>query len=143
MRYMKLQHELIHTRFDEAKGKWHLKLRRPVSDSTSTDAQYEVIEDTADFVLSCVGALSRWDWPDIQGLHDFKGKVLHSAGWETDGGKTWEEGLKDWGAKNVGVIGVVSFFPVRIFIFSDTQYMVGILGTSTSPSFKDACQSCL
>ncbi|KAH7925133.1 FAD/NAD(P)-binding domain-containing protein [Leucogyrophana mollusca] len=104
-KYIKLQHELIHARYDESSGKWHLKLRRPVAESTSDQPQYEEIEDTADFVLCGAGGLSRWSWPDIEGLKSFKGKLLHSADWETD---DWKEGVKDWGDKRVGVIGVGS-----------------------------------
>ncbi|THG98596.1 hypothetical protein EW145_g7399, partial [Phellinidium pouzarii] len=38
MRYIKLQHELIHAQYDEDSGKWYLKLRRPVFDSISPSA---------------------------------------------------------------------------------------------------------
>jgi cation diffusion facilitator CzcD-associated flavoprotein CzcO len=56
-----------------------------------------------------VGGLSRWSWPDIPGLKDFKGQVLHSANWDVTSGDRdpWQEGVKDWGNKRVGVIGVV------------------------------------
>ena len=54
-----------------------------------------------------VETLSRWRWPDIEGLHDFKGTLVHSANWNL-GGATWEEDAKDWGDKNVAVIGLVS-----------------------------------
>ncbi|KAL5536604.1 hypothetical protein ACEPAF_427 [Sanghuangporus sanghuang] len=107
MRYIKLQHELVHARYDEASGKWHLKLQRPITGTTG-DVQYEIIDDTADFVLAGTGGLSRWKWPDISGLRDYKGALLHSAGWETDEGKTWKEQLRGWGEKKVGVIGVGS-----------------------------------
>lgn len=29
-----------------------------------------------------VGILNNWKWPDIEGLHDFKGPILHSACWD-------------------------------------------------------------
>lgn len=115
-RYLKLRHELVHARFDEAQGKWHLKLRRPVPGTElgkEDDIQYEIIEDTADFVHAGIGALSRWSWPDIDGLKDFRGTLLHSANWELrdDSGvlsTEWQESVKDWGDKRVGVIGVGS-----------------------------------
>ncbi|THH07656.1 hypothetical protein EW145_g3232 [Phellinidium pouzarii] len=84
MRYIKLQHELIHAQYDELSGKWLLKLRRPVPGSTPADEQFEIIEDTADFVHTGVGGLSRWQWPDIEGLNKFQGKIIHSADWELD-----------------------------------------------------------
>lgn len=114
MRYIKLQHELVHARFDEETCKWHLKLRRPVFGSAPADEQFEVFEDTADFVLAGLGGLSRWKWPDIEGLGKFKGKVLHSADWEEDGSNAWKETVKSWGEKKVGVVGVVRFRPFSI-----------------------------
>ncbi len=27
---------------------------------------------------------SNWKWPDIEGLHDFKGELVHSASWPAD-----------------------------------------------------------
>ena len=103
--YLKLQHELIHAQYDQAEGKWHLRIRRPNPGHTKETPCYEEFEDTADFVFCGVGGLSRWSWPDIKGLKDFKGKLMHSADWDTD---NWREGVKDWMDKTVGVIGVVS-----------------------------------
>lgn len=111
-------------RWDADAGKWHLRIRRPSSlsdgktedvppspasssrDSTLVDEEYEDFEDTADVLFLGTGALSRWSWPDIEGLNNFKGRLLHSAQWDvTDG--AWEEGVKDWNKKDVGVIGLV------------------------------------
>lgn len=141
MHYIKLRHEIIHARYDECSGKWHLKIKRPNPCKSSTSAHDEIIEDIVDFVLMGVGGLSRWSWPDIPGLNEFKGKVLHSANWETNEGQTWEEGVKDWNAKKVGVIGVVSLFPHITSSFSKILLSEGILGTSNSSSIKATCQS--
>ncbi|KAL5524908.1 hypothetical protein ACEPAF_8777 [Sanghuangporus sanghuang] len=110
MRHIRLNHELTHAKFDEMSGKWILRLRRPraSSDTTSasaSDNELETIEDTADFVLAGVGSLSRWSWPDIEGLKDFKGKILHSASWPTDESGWWHSSVADWSDKRVGVIG--------------------------------------
>lgn len=99
--YIKLKHEVVHAQYNEVQGKWYLKIRRP-SDGQSS---YEEFEDTSDFVFCGAGGLSRWSWPEIEGLKDFKGKLMHSADWDTD---DWREGVKDWKDKTVGVIGVVS-----------------------------------
>lgn len=116
MRYIKLRHELIHARYNEAEGKWHLKIRRPVPGTESgseAEIKYEIIDDTADFVHAGIGTLSRWSWPKIDGLRDFRGTLVHSASWEFlnesgQGLKEWEESVKDWGDKRVGIIGVGS-----------------------------------
>lgn len=43
-----------------------------------------VFEDVCDVFLSASGVLNDWKWPDIPGLHTFKGKLLHSAAWDED-----------------------------------------------------------
>jgi cation diffusion facilitator CzcD-associated flavoprotein CzcO len=45
------------------------------------------------------GILNNWKWPDIEGLHDFKGPVLHSACWDHS---------VDFTNKTAAVIGVGS-----------------------------------
>lgn len=103
--YIKLRHELTGARYDESTGKWNIRLKRP---SKSSPANFEEIDDWADFVFNGIGVLNRWKWPDIIGLKDFKGTMVHSANWNL-GGASWEDDVKDWGDKKVGVIGLVSF----------------------------------
>ncbi len=93
MPYIKLEHELTHASWDHAAGKWNLQIRHG-------DAEFA---DTADVLFLGVGILHRWAWPDIPGLRDFGGRLLHSAQWDVSDG-TWE---KDWGDKAVGVVGNV------------------------------------
>ncbi|KAL5493003.1 hypothetical protein ACEPAI_4451 [Sanghuangporus weigelae] len=104
MRFIKLRHELIHASYDEKTGKWHLKLRRQILESQDS----EIVEDSADFVLLCIGSLSRWKWPDIDGLDTFKGQLVHSAEWLSKDGASWEDTISDWNNKRVGVIGAGS-----------------------------------
>ncbi len=42
----------------------------------------EIVEDQCDVLVSASGALNEWKWPTIPGLHDFKGKLMHSAKWD-------------------------------------------------------------
>jgi hypothetical protein len=100
MQYIKLQHELIHARYDEITAKWHLRFHQPTASRDSmTNSHYEEIEDTADVLFTGLGGLSRWTWPDIPGFNEFKGPISHSA--------RWDKCLTDWGEKKVGVVGVV------------------------------------
>ena len=103
MRYIKLQHELTYARYDEQNGKWILRIRRPKPDS----GDFETIEDIADFVLLSAGQLDRWKWPDIEGLSNFQGKLMHTAEWDPKVGCARQDGLADWKDKRVGVIGAV------------------------------------
>lgn len=122
MRYIKLRHELVYAQYDETNAKWRLRIRRPVFPSATYgegEIEYEEFEDTADVVLSGAGGLSRWKWPDIEGLESFKGKLIHSAEWDVgEEGESWQESVKDWGEKRVGVIGVVRHQPIILNINS-------------------------
>lgn len=102
--YLNLSHELTHARYDEQGGKWHVTIKRP---SSTNLGQLEEFEDNADLLFMGTGILNRWKWPDIDGLHEFKGPLVHSANWNL-GGKTWEEDVKDWHDKRIAVIGLVS-----------------------------------
>ena len=105
-RIIKLQHELVHAHYDESNAKWNIRIRRPKPDC---DGEFEEFEDVVDVLFGGMGALSRWKWPDIDGLEEFKGRLLHTAGWEVKDGESWEEGMKDWKNKRVAVIGSVRF----------------------------------
>lgn len=89
-RDVELNHRVEHARFDEVEGRWHLKIRR-----TDTD---EMIDDICDILVSATGFLSHWRWPSIPGLHDFKGHLAHSAGWDSQGEYNYK-------GKKIGVIG--------------------------------------
>lgn len=56
----------------------------------------ETREEYADIVISAKGFLSTWHWPKIEGLETFKGKRVHSAGWDHD---------FDYKQKRIGIIG--------------------------------------
>ncbi|KAI0942198.1 hypothetical protein AcW1_002883 [Taiwanofungus camphoratus] len=109
MRYIKLRHQLLHARYHEPSGKWHLRIRRPVSTvgAINNQSDSEDFEDTADILFLAVGGQSRWKWPDIDGLDDFKGTLFHSANFDV-GDQPWEEAVEKWHDKKVGVIGVGS-----------------------------------
>ncbi|KAI0761050.1 hypothetical protein BD413DRAFT_617293 [Trametes elegans] len=101
-RYLKLQHEVLRAQYDEPAGKWRLRVRRPSPDGAGAAEEFD---DSADVLVTAVGSLSRWKWPDIDGLHDFKGELHHSAGFDVEAQSTWQEAWKD---KRVGIIGVGS-----------------------------------
>lgn len=41
-----------------------------------------MFEDSADVFMTGTGLLNEWKWPSIPGLHDYRGKLLHSARWD-------------------------------------------------------------
>ncbi|KAH7376842.1 cyclohexanone monooxygenase [Plectosphaerella cucumerina] len=73
-KYMKFQHVFKGARWCEDKGKWDVELLR------LTDGQ--IVHDAADVFIKATGTLNKWQWPAIPGLHDFTGKLLHSARWD-------------------------------------------------------------
>ena len=83
---MKCAHSIDRAAFDEDRGQWDLRI------GTKDGA----IDDVCDILVSATGFLSKWRWPDIPGLHDFKGKMYHSANWATDFNAD---------GKRIGVIG--------------------------------------
>ena len=102
--YIKLRHELVYAQYNEQTARWRVRVKRP---SSASPSEYEEIEDEADFLFLGTGILSRWTWPDIEGLKEYKGTLVHSANWNL-GGATWEDDVKDWGDKSVAVIGLGS-----------------------------------
>jgi cation diffusion facilitator CzcD-associated flavoprotein CzcO len=128
--YIKTHHRVTRAEYNEDTGKWHLTVRRPKNEANLTGTywdwktDFEEFEDTADVLFGGMGGLSRWSWPDIEGLENFKGKVVHSAQWETGeagtSGPEWAESVKDWGDKRVGIVGVVSMIHAAVMtIVSD------------------------
>ena len=91
-KYVKLKHKIEHAQWDATKGVWRFKVRDIASDT--------VIDDEAEFFINAGGVLNNFKWPsDVDGLHDFKGKLMHSA--------AYEEGYPLEG-KRVAVIGAGS-----------------------------------
>ena len=74
-KYMKFKHQAVEARWNERTSKWHVKFER-------TDT-HEIVEDIGDVLCTGTGVLNDWKWPDIPGLHDFKGVKSHSAKWDS------------------------------------------------------------
>ncbi len=43
----------------------------------------ETFVDEANIVISARGTLNDYKWPDIPGLEDFQGTLMHSAAWDS------------------------------------------------------------
>jgi cation diffusion facilitator CzcD-associated flavoprotein CzcO len=59
----------------------------------------ETWKDWAHVLINGSGILNTWRWPDIEGLHDFKGSLMHSAKWDHS---------IDLKGKTIGMIGTGS-----------------------------------
>ncbi|KAH1735276.1 hypothetical protein KXX40_007204 [Aspergillus fumigatus] len=88
MKYIKLKQAVVEAVWDDSKSKWQLKVQDIQTDTVYTDE--------CNILISATGALNSWKWPDIPGLHDFKGKLQHSARWDES---------YDYTGKRAAVIG--------------------------------------
>ena len=99
-------------RWDDTQCEWHLD---------TTDGRSIV----ADVFISALGMFTEIQWPDIAGLKDFKGQLLHTA--------LWPEGV-DLRGKTVAVIGsaasAVQLIPevakeaIQLFVYQRTANWV-------------------
>jgi cation diffusion facilitator CzcD-associated flavoprotein CzcO len=89
--YLKLQHEVVGASWQDHEAKWSVQVKDVTSGTTFTDS--------CDFLVVSTGILNAWKWPDIPGLMDFKGKLMHTADYDTS------YDLKD---KKVALIGAGS-----------------------------------
>lgn len=89
--FVKTSTEVIGAEWDDLKGLWTVQLRNVKDGST--------FEDTCNVLVNGSGVLTKWKWPDIKGLHSFKGALAHSASWPKD---------LDWSGKRVALIGTGS-----------------------------------
>lgn len=78
--------KVVSTIWDAWTGKWKIKVEQ----------NGITVEDEAHVLINGSGILNRWRWPDINGLHSFKGKLMHTA--------AWDQSL-DWTGKRVAIVG--------------------------------------
>ncbi|KAK5128236.1 hypothetical protein LTR85_002903 [Meristemomyces frigidus] len=90
-RYIKLNSKVLEASWDEGQAVWNFIIEDPTTGETRRDWAHVFVNGT--------GILNNWRWPDIEGLHDFKGPKMHSA--------TWDHGI-DLDNKTIGVIGTGS-----------------------------------
>ncbi|PYI21677.1 putative flavin-binding monooxygenase [Aspergillus violaceofuscus CBS 115571] len=88
MEHIKFEQQVIEASWDDATSKWNLLVKDLASGST--------YQDRCDVLISATGALNDWKWPSIPGLHDFKGRLMHSADWDES---------YDYSNQKVAVIG--------------------------------------
>ncbi|PVH74482.1 cyclohexanone monooxygenase [Cadophora sp. DSE1049] len=74
--------------WNEQSANWTVEVRNTVSG--------KVVTDIGDYIICAYGLLNDWQWPKIKGLHEFKGKLLHTADWDES---------YDYSDKNVAVVG--------------------------------------
>lgn len=79
--------------WDDATSKWKVDVKVTGGKDSEFSPAYTI---ETDFLVSAVGQLNQPNYPAIEGLDTFKGKIMHSARWD------WSYSLED---KKIGVIG--------------------------------------
>ncbi|KAJ5712612.1 hypothetical protein N7493_009080 [Penicillium malachiteum] len=85
-RDLQLNTKVVGAYWEEDAGRWRLVVEH--------DGKQR--EECCDILVSAQGVLVHHSWPDIPGLHDFKGHLTHSADWDHD---------YDYSNKRIAVIG--------------------------------------
>ncbi|KAK0109702.1 hypothetical protein ONS95_002381 [Cadophora gregata] len=86
-KYVKFDTAVEKAVWQEEEGVWQLTL-------VSSDGSR--FEDTCEVLVNGTGVLNAWKYPDIPGIKDFEGKLMHSARWDS---------AYDLKGKTVAVIG--------------------------------------
>lgn len=73
-RFLRFGHKLSAAQWNEETKQWHLSFDL-VDEQGNKHGETEKV---ADVVIQGMGGLSRWDWPSIEGIHDFKVRVFAS-----------------------------------------------------------------
>ncbi|KAJ5638158.1 hypothetical protein N7490_008037 [Penicillium lividum] len=89
-KFIKYRHSIKAAVWNEDKAKWEIQVQ--IGDGA-------VFQDDVDVFINAGGVLNNWKWPNIEGIHNFKGKLIHSARWDAD---------YDFTGKKVASIGIGS-----------------------------------
>ncbi len=92
-RHMRFGVSVEGARWDEDEQHWVVSTSSTTADTSSRGATET---HTTRFLLTATGFLSQPRLPDIEGVHDFAGEVIHTAKWDD---------TADLTGKRVGVIG--------------------------------------
>ncbi|KAH6008253.1 hypothetical protein HBI83_179980 [Parastagonospora nodorum] len=92
-KYIRFNTSVEEAHWDDEKRRWKVDVKVTGGKDAEFNPQYSI---DCDFLVSAVGQLNQPRFPDIEGLEDFQGKIMHSARWD------WSHSLE---GKKVGIIG--------------------------------------
>lgn len=79
-RYIRFNTAVEEARWDDAEKRWKTTVK-VLGDGKNAESG-EFYTTASDFLISAVGQLNQPKYPNIPGLEDFKGKMMHSARWD-------------------------------------------------------------
>ncbi|KAH7141875.1 cyclohexanone monooxygenase [Dactylonectria macrodidyma] len=126
---IKLSHKLESAKWDEKAGVWNVEC---VNVATG-----EKVRDWGHILINGTGILNNWKWPDIAGLHSFKGDLFHSAMWDENhdvSGKT--VAVVGTGSSGIQVVAAIqpTVKSLVTFIRSPTWITAGFAQSHAGPS---------
>lgn len=92
-KYIRFNTSVESATWDDSKNRWKVDVNVTGGKDAEFNPAYSI---ECDFLVSAVGQLNQPQYPEIEGLGDFKGKIMHSARWD------WSHSLE---GKSVGIIG--------------------------------------
>jgi cation diffusion facilitator CzcD-associated flavoprotein CzcO len=92
-KYIRFNTSVESATWDDSKLCWKLDVNVTGGKDAEFSPGYSI---ETDFLISAVGQLNRPQYPNIEGLNDFKGKIIHSARWD------WSYNMT---GKKIGIIG--------------------------------------
>lgn len=108
--------EVVSARFDDATALWHLSVKTGVSG---------LEQMTANVVIFAVGLLNRPSVPDIAGLSEFEGPILHTARWNAEIDLTGRRvAVIGTGASGMQVAPTIAPDVERLLIFQRSPHWV-------------------
>lgn len=100
--YCKTSHKVTRAQWDQRTGHWWV-------DACNLETK-QTINQECDILINATGVLNKPQWPAIPGLHDFQGKLVHSADWDE---------CVDLKNKRIGLIGNGYAALKHILLFHD------------------------
>ncbi|WP_256839139.1 flavin-containing monooxygenase [Ornithinimicrobium faecis] len=67
--------DVVEAMYDAESQRWHVNTQTSLG---------ETVVYSPDVVISAVGVFSEMRWPDVPGLRDFTGELVHTADWDED-----------------------------------------------------------
>jgi len=92
-KYIRFNTSVEEARWDDEELKWKVDVKVSGDKDSEFNNRYTI---TSDFLVSAVGQLNQPAYPNIPGMDEFQGKIMHSARWD------WSYDLS---GKKIAVIG--------------------------------------